>query len=70
MPFKSKAQAKFMFAKHPDIAEEFAEKTKNIKNLPEHKKLSHKEYSERKKPTDAKLLKKMNGGQAPQGMYN
>ena len=37
MPFKSKAQARFMFAKHPEIAKEFASKTKSIKALPEHK---------------------------------
>lgn len=34
MPFKSKAQAKFLFAKHPKIAKEFASKTKSIKKLP------------------------------------
>lgn len=34
MPFKSKAQARYMFAKHPDIAKEFAEATPNIKKLP------------------------------------
>lgn len=34
MPFKSKAQARFMFAKHPKIAKEFASKTKSIKSLP------------------------------------
>jgi hypothetical protein len=36
MPFKSKAQQRFMFAKHPGIAKEFAEETSNIKKLPEH----------------------------------
>ena len=36
MPFKSKAQAKYMFAKHPKIAKEFAAHTKSIKALPEH----------------------------------
>lgn len=36
MPFKSKAQARFMFAKHPQIAKEFAAKTPSIKALPEH----------------------------------
>lgn len=36
MPFKSKAQAKYMYAKHPEIAKEFASKTKSIKKLPEH----------------------------------
>jgi hypothetical protein len=37
MPFQSKAQARFMFAKHPGIAKEFASHTKSIKGLPEHK---------------------------------
>jgi hypothetical protein len=35
MPFKSKAQQKFMFAKHPKLAKEFAEHTPNMKKLPE-----------------------------------
>lgn len=35
MPFKSKAQARFMFAKHPAIAKEFAAATPSIKKLPE-----------------------------------
>ena len=34
MPFKSKAQAKFMFAKHPEVAKEFAAATPSIKTLP------------------------------------
>jgi hypothetical protein len=34
--FESKAQARFMFAVHPKIAKEFAEKTTNMKKLPEH----------------------------------
>lgn len=34
MPFKSKAQAKFLFANKPELAKEFASKTKNIKKLP------------------------------------
>jgi hypothetical protein len=38
MPFKSKAQARYMFARHPEIALEFAHKTKSIKKLPEHSK--------------------------------
>ena len=38
VPFKSKAQARYMFLKHPKIAKEFAKKTKNIKKLPEKKK--------------------------------
>ncbi len=36
MPFKSKAQARYMFAKKPELAEEFAEATPNIKKLPNH----------------------------------
>lgn len=36
MPFKSKAQARYLFAKEPEVAEEFATKTKSIKKLPEH----------------------------------
>lgn len=36
MPFKSKAQARLMFALHPQIAKEFAAKTTSISALPEH----------------------------------
>lgn len=44
MPFKSKAQQKFLFAKKPEIAEEFAEKTPKsaYKKLPEHAKKKKK----------------------------
>jgi hypothetical protein len=38
VPFKSKAQARFMFAKHPKIAKEWASKTPSIKKLPQHSK--------------------------------
>jgi hypothetical protein len=34
MPFKSKAQQKFMYAKHPKIAAKWAKKTTNFKSLP------------------------------------
>lgn len=34
MPFKSKAQQGFMFAKHPRLAREMASKTKSMKSLP------------------------------------
>jgi hypothetical protein len=34
MPFKSKAQQGFMFAKNPKVAKEMADKTKNMKKLP------------------------------------
>ena len=38
MPFKSKAQKKYLFSQHPEIAEEFSEHTskKAYKKLPEH----------------------------------
>lgn len=35
MPFKSKAQARFMFSQHPKIAKRWASKTLSIKKLPE-----------------------------------
>lgn len=35
MPFVSKSQQKFMFAKHPKIAKRWAEHTPDIKSLPE-----------------------------------
>ena len=34
MPFKSKAQLRFMFARHPKKAKEWAKETPNIKSLP------------------------------------
>ncbi len=43
MPFKSKSQARYMFAKEPTLAREFADHTKSIKSLPEHVKRSQKE---------------------------
>lgn len=36
MSFKSKAQARFMFANKPILAKEFAAKTPSIKELPVH----------------------------------
>lgn len=42
MPFKSKAQQRLMFAKHPEMAKEMASKTPNMKALPEHKKKKKK----------------------------
>lgn len=38
MPFKSKAQQRYLFAKNPEVAKEFAEHTKSFKKLPEHAK--------------------------------
>lgn len=38
MPFKSKAQQRYLFAKEPEVAEEFAEKTSKeaFKKLPQY----------------------------------
>jgi hypothetical protein len=36
MPFKSKAQAREMFANQPKIAKKWAKITPSIKSLPEH----------------------------------
>jgi len=36
MPFKSKAQRKFMHARHPEIAERWEHESKTRSNLPEH----------------------------------
>ena len=36
MPFESKAQQRFLFAKHPKIAKRWAKHTPDIKDLPEH----------------------------------
>lgn len=38
MPFKSKSQSRYLFAKEPDVAKEFAEKTPDMESLPEKKK--------------------------------
>src|SRR5258708_39505888 len=40
MPFESEAERRFMFAKHPKIAEEFAKSTPKGADLPEHVKSS------------------------------
>lgn len=34
MPFKSKAQQRFMYSQHPDIAKRWEDETPNIKKLP------------------------------------
>jgi hypothetical protein len=36
MPFKSKAQQKWMFANHKEMAKVWAKHTASIKSLPEH----------------------------------
>ena len=35
MPFKSKAQQRWMFANKPEMAKEWASETRNLKRLPE-----------------------------------
>jgi hypothetical protein len=42
MPFKSKQQAKFMFATHPRIAKKWSKKTSSIKALPKYAKKKKK----------------------------
>lgn len=49
MPFKSVSQRKFLFAKHPEIAEEFAAHTPKGKKLPEHVKPKAKKKTVKKK---------------------
>lgn len=44
MPFKSEAERRFMWLKHPDIAKRWSKEHPNQKNLPQHvkpKKASH-----------------------------
>lgn len=47
MPFKSQQQRKFMYAKHPEMAEEWEDKTPKGKKLP--KKVKKKGASSGKK---------------------
>ena len=42
MPFKSKAQRRYLFATNPAVAEEFASKTPKGKKLPDHVKKKKK----------------------------
>lgn len=42
MPFKSKAQQAYLYAKHPTIAREFAAHTPKGVKLPKHVKKQHK----------------------------
>lgn len=58
MPFESKAQAKFMFAKHPEMAKEMASKTPNMKKLPKKKKSSGKSYGKDQVMMAMNMMKK------------
>ena len=42
MPFKSKAQQRFMFAKNPEMAKRWAKETPNMAKLPEKLKIKKK----------------------------
>jgi hypothetical protein len=52
MPFKSKAQRKFLFAKKPKIAKKFAEHTPKGTQLPE--RVTPQKRAKRKKTTTRK----------------
>lgn len=41
MPFKSKAQARWMFANHPKMAKEWAAHTPSMRALPDYKDPKH-----------------------------
>jgi len=58
MPFKSKAQMRWMFANHPEMAKRWAEHTPDIKNLPEHSSSSSSSTSTIDKDKEEKEEKK------------
>lgn len=45
MPFQSKAQERFMYSQHPDIAKRWQKETKNQSKLPDKKKPKDKKRS-------------------------
>ena len=49
MPFQSEAQRRFLWAKHPEIAQRWAKEYPHQKNLPKHKqgKRFHKKQHQR-----------------------
>ena len=51
MPFKSKAQARYLFSQEPGVAKEFASKTPSVKKLPE--RVGPKDPSKNKPVTSA-----------------
>lgn len=60
MPLKSKAQLGYMFAHYPDMAKEMADKTKDIKKLPDKvtKKETKKDESKYSKDVISLAMKK------------
>jgi hypothetical protein len=68
MPFKSKAQQRFMFAKHPKMAEEFAAATPDISKLPQHvKKMAYGGETNPKKETLSSMQNNPTAGFADGG---
>ncbi len=57
MPFTSQAQARYMFAKHPKVAKEFARKTPSISALPQH--VKHKMTTKQIDNMEHKIHRKM-----------
>jgi hypothetical protein len=49
MPFKSKAQARYLFSREPEVAERWAKETPKMKSLPEKKGKQSAESTRRKK---------------------
>lgn len=49
MPFKSKAQARYLFATHPKLAREFAAETPSFEKLPERKRKNGKNKGRHRK---------------------
>jgi hypothetical protein len=49
MPFKSKAQARYLFAREPEVAKRWSKETPSMKKLPEKKGEQSAEYTRRKK---------------------
>jgi len=47
MPFRSRSQARFMFAKHPEMAKRWARETPALRSLPEKKgnDVKHKDHA-------------------------
>ena len=61
MPFRSKSQQRYLFAKHPKIAKEFAKETEDIKSLPEKAGMSKDKDMEKARQSAMNRTKKMMG---------
>lgn len=49
MPMRSKAQRRFLHARHPDVADKFEKETPKGENLPEHVDGSRKKTQRKKR---------------------